>query len=589
MANHRNSYIIDKAFKTFLTASILTGLIQQLRILADGIIVSHIIGPTALAAINLYIPLEELYYALIMMVVSGAGFLAAIELGKQNYRRVSEFFSSSLFHTLAIVGLLVTACYIFLPQLIEMLSDINEPELYDMTHDYTRIMLLTFLIQVPNSTLRAFVCVDGRPRLVTISIIVSFVLNIILAILFVSLFGWGIEGAAWATLTSDTIGMLILLPYIFSRKCSFRIVPPISIKTLGRSLGQGIPLQIPQTLNAAALLIINQLILDVKGPEGEYLFAVGMQMLLLGTMMLEGVVELNESIGGVLLGERDFSAFRKIVSNSYIVIGGIAATLFFVTLLWPEYVLAAFGEGGETSGTLAQDLRCLSFSFAPYLIFLFTANIHILVGKDKLATTFQFIQSGMQIMALFVFGQWLKEYFWWSMLSEISIVLILQFFIAWLLHSRKRLVTSFTLMPLVPDDVAVVYSVCYTQESIEENLQNIRTFIEICELNSNTANRVMICCEELMYNLLAFSADKHEKHTFDLRISDQEEKFEIRIKDAGKPFNPVISFDNTAAEAVESDDKLQLGLRLVNSLCADISHKYMFGLNVTTLRFEKTK
>lgn len=86
----KNNYITNKAFKTFLIASILTQLVQQLRILADGIIVSNRVGPSALAAINLYTPLETVFYALIMITVSGAGFLAAIEMGKQNYRRVTE-------------------------------------------------------------------------------------------------------------------------------------------------------------------------------------------------------------------------------------------------------------------------------------------------------------------------------------------------------------------------------------------------------------------------------------------------------------------------------------------------------------------
>lgn len=54
----KNNYITNKAFKTFLVASILTQLVQQLRILADGIIVSNKIGPSALAAINLYTPLR---------------------------------------------------------------------------------------------------------------------------------------------------------------------------------------------------------------------------------------------------------------------------------------------------------------------------------------------------------------------------------------------------------------------------------------------------------------------------------------------------------------------------------------------------
>lgn len=112
-------------------------------------------------------------------------------------------------------------------------------------------------------------------------------------------------------------------------------------------------------------------------------------------------------------------------------------------------------------------------------------------------------------------------------------------------------------------------------------------FTEISELDSATANKVMLCCEELMYNLVQFGTDKDKDRNFDIHLSDLEDRFEVRIKDAGKPFNPVIKFDKTAAQAYKDGESMQLGLHIVNKMCDEIGHKFMFGLNVTTLSFQK--
>lgn len=110
-------------------------------------------------------------------------------------------------------------------------------------------MLFTYLIQVPNSALRAFVSVDGKPRLVTWSIMISFVLNVALDILFVIVLNMGIEGAAIATLISDSIGMLILSRYIFKSECSFRLQIPKTFATFSESIKQGLPLQVPMYIS----------------------------------------------------------------------------------------------------------------------------------------------------------------------------------------------------------------------------------------------------------------------------------------------------------------------------------------------------
>lgn len=85
-----DSYIIKHAFRHFLPAAILTGIILQVRIITDCIIVGQLIGPDAVSAINLYIPLEEVVYSFICVIVLGASFLGAECVGRQDYRKASD-------------------------------------------------------------------------------------------------------------------------------------------------------------------------------------------------------------------------------------------------------------------------------------------------------------------------------------------------------------------------------------------------------------------------------------------------------------------------------------------------------------------
>lgn len=75
-------YIVKHAFRHFLPAAILTGTIVELRVITDGIIVSRLIGPSALSAINFYMPLDSTLEAIITIFSLGASFLAAGRMGR---------------------------------------------------------------------------------------------------------------------------------------------------------------------------------------------------------------------------------------------------------------------------------------------------------------------------------------------------------------------------------------------------------------------------------------------------------------------------------------------------------------------------
>lgn len=562
----RNNYIVGRTFRNFLMASILTSIVQQMRVLVDGIIVGHLIGPMALSAINLYLPLEETVYGIIMLFTAGAGFLAACRQSRHDYEGVSSQFTVALTSGMCVVVTLVTMSFVFFPELIDLLADADEPVLCQYTAEYTQVLIVSFLIQVPNSVLRSFIGLDGHPQLVTRSIIVSFLLNIVLDFCFVGFMDMGIAGAAWATLISDTFGFFMLLPYTTGHSCSFSLTSVKHYATEQReSLQEGFPLALGGIMTGVVVMITNQVVLEFEGTNGVFIFAVIFQIQSLCGMVAEGLSEICESIGGVYKGEKDNSSFRALIYKCYQMLWGVLVGVCLLALVVPDYFMMLFGEeaGHITSENLAA-LRVGSLLVLPYVMVSFTSSVHTLVGYELLSTVMLILQSVVMVVSPYVVTAIYPELFWWSYPIGAALVVSLQVVVPYLIHLRKRQSTEIALMPTLPDAVSMDYSLPYDETTIDQSLMDAAQFLKVCELDPQLRADVFVCCHDIAYNILAYSSDNNKGHYFDLRMQDDDGTLDIWLKDAGKPYNP--------AQGLVIPDNV------------DIRHKYMFGLNVTSLR-----
>ena len=118
----KKDYIIDKTFCSFLAVSILTSIMQQVRTMTDGIVASQFLGPDALSAINLFMPLDSFMYAVMTLFALGASFLSAQDIAKQDFSASSRQFTVAFISSIAIILTLVGICTLFFDNLIDRKS-----------------------------------------------------------------------------------------------------------------------------------------------------------------------------------------------------------------------------------------------------------------------------------------------------------------------------------------------------------------------------------------------------------------------------------------------------------------------------------
>ena len=92
----KKGYLIAKALHQFMWASILASVASQIAMTTDAIVVSQFIGPEAISAINLTIPVVIFFNFLMMLFGMGGSVLVAKSLGERDAETTNKVFTSTL-------------------------------------------------------------------------------------------------------------------------------------------------------------------------------------------------------------------------------------------------------------------------------------------------------------------------------------------------------------------------------------------------------------------------------------------------------------------------------------------------------------
>ena len=567
----KKDYLIAKALHQFMWASILASVASQIAMTTDAIVVSQFIGPEAISAINLTIPVVIFFNFLMMLFGMGGSVLVAKSLGERDAQTANKVFTSTLIG-LVVVGVFFSALLlIFSPQVASFITN-DTPVVYTLSLRYLRIMLLGTTITILFSTITNFIKTDGNPKLVMKAVMVSSVINLILDILFIAVLKTGIEGSAWASIIGSVAALVLCSRHFKSANNSYHW--QVELKRCHEYIMKGVKMGFPMGINTLLLGVstyaINSIILSNLGTDGIFAWAVCFQLFI--------------SIGGLLIGEKDIVGLRILTNKvlKYICLCLLAITLF--VMITPESIGWLFASNSSQSeGMLHSALRIYALLLIPYAVAVVYRILYQILGYWSLSVVMSILQMGSMI--LFVgLTAWIKsEWLWWGFPVSGLFILIVYLVVTLFIHHKNPNAEVMTLIPHTDDGQSLNFSVKYNNDDVQQALDNILSFLETCDIEPSTSFQINLCCEELMYNIVTYAVNKDpDKHLFDVHIVCHKDTVSVLIKDDGKPFNPILK---TVSFNEDGDG---LGLALVNTM-ADIKYKFMYNQNVVFLTFYRKK
>lgn len=337
---------ITKTMLRFALPMILGNLLQQLYNIADTLIVGQFLGADALAAVGSSYTLMTFLTSILLGLCMGSGAVFSIRCGERN----GEGLQASILHSFVMNAVLAIVLNLAVFLLIDpILRFLRVPaEIYEMMREYLWIIFwgitATFLYNFSASLLRA----AGNSVTPLVFLGVCALLNIVLDLVFVICFHWGVAGAAAATVISQFVSGIGLFLYTWAAFPTYRV--PVGRIRLKKSVFREIA-------------------------QFSFLTCLQQSVMNLGILMVQGLVN---SFGTAVMAA--FAAAVKIDSFAYMPVQDFGNA-------FSTFVAQNFGakkperiREGIKSAVRSSVIFCLLISLA---VFLFARPLMLLFVKPE--------------------------------------------------------------------------------------------------------------------------------------------------------------------------------------------------------------
>ena len=249
----RLAYILVK----FSLPLMLSGILQQLYNWADAFIVGNVVGELALAAVGSTTSMVNFYVLAITGFTLGLSILFAQKFGARELEDIRRILSTFLWVLGGIFLILSVLGVCFAEELLRLLHTTREA--LPLAADYLGIVLagVPFLAvyNVYSAALRGI----GNSRAPFYAVLLSSVVNVALDVLFVAVWGWGVAGAAIATVIAQAAMTVFLTGYGIIKYPILRFRPgrqSFDRTTLAWGCRFGIPPMLQSSVSSVGSLIL---------------------------------------------------------------------------------------------------------------------------------------------------------------------------------------------------------------------------------------------------------------------------------------------------------------------------------------------
>ena len=429
---------INKQLYRYLWAYILVALSGCLGNVVDGIIVGNLISEDGVSAINLSKPINQFIFTLHLLINAGAGMLVAYALGQKKIDDARRFFTRALTLSVGLGVLLAIVGGLMFPhQVARMLC--SHEQILPLAEDYMRVLLIgnpAFILMWGLSTM---VGVNGSPRLVSLAVIIDNVVNLLLDIVFIQWFGWGITGSSAATVVGHLVGIAILLSH-WRNPENRRLVPVFSadglIASWKRIISQGAPLALASICLTLLLLSANSIVLSTTGRTGIFVFALCMNLLQVYNLFLSGTCQTLQSLGAIQVGQKNEEGVRTVIKKGFRFITTAMIVTCLLVWIFPQGIARLFGC--DEPDMLAQSnhaLRVFALSFIPFCYIYVLMIVYKLYSQHRMALFISLALSLTVIPVLWAMAKWMPEYIWNSYL----IAYLIEAAVIFILHKGRHI------------------------------------------------------------------------------------------------------------------------------------------------------
>ncbi|WP_444355356.1 MATE family efflux transporter [Prevotellamassilia timonensis] len=331
----------------------------------DGIFIGQGVGAEAIMGLALTGPLMSLTAAFGAMVGVGAATLMSVKLGQKDYGTAQKILGNVVIMNLTLGIVLGLLLLVFINPILRFFgaSDVTLP----YARNFMSIILVGNVVTHMYLGLNALLRSTNRPQKAMCATIGTVVLNCILAPIFIFVLGWGIRGAATATIMAQMI-MLTWQLRLFSNKDELihlnRSIIKLDVKIVKESLLVGLPQFLINLCACLVAAMMTRSLTTYGGDMAVGAFGICNRFILFIVMVVIGLNQGMQPIAGYNFGARRYDRVLGVLNKALIFGSIITLTGFVVGVFFPTPFVSVFAKDSPQLIKLsAHALSCMVMMF----------------------------------------------------------------------------------------------------------------------------------------------------------------------------------------------------------------------------------
>ena len=324
----------------------------------DRAMIGQIVGPEAIAGLGITFPFMNLSAAFGAAVGVGSSACISVKLGQRDYVTAGNLLGNTITLNLIIGLSFMAVCLLFLDPILLFFgaSDVTLP----YARSFMTIILLGNVITHMYFGLNAVLRAAGKPKHAMYSVLFTVAMNIVLVILFVWWFRWGIRGAALATVTSQTIAMCWQL-YLFSDKSEIlhlkRGIYKLKKRLVSNIIAIGISPFLMNVTSSVIVIFMNNQFVHYGGDMAVGAYSIANSVVMMFFMFVMGVCQGMQPIVGYNYGAEKYDRMLRCLFLAITYATAILLVGWGLSMLFPRQIARIFTTDATLIEMAARGIR----------------------------------------------------------------------------------------------------------------------------------------------------------------------------------------------------------------------------------------
>ena len=343
LANELGTQKISKLLIKQAVPATIGILVMSLNMIVDTIFVGQWIGVLAIAAITVVLPIAFLISSIGMGIGIGGSSIISRALGANNPEKAFLTFGNQICLTVILAILFVIIGNVFSVPILNLFG--AKGEILPIASEYFGVIIygVPFLAfaMMGNPTIRA----EGKPKFAMYAMMVPSVINILLDILFIKYFNWGMYGAGLATSIAYASCGLYILYFFLSSKSELQIIPKnfkLDFKIVQEIAKLGGVSIVRQGAISILMIVLNYSLYTYGGEISIAVFGIINRVMMFALSPVLGVSQGFLPVAGFNIGAKKNDRVKETIKKS-IYFGSILGTLIFIGIvIFKEQIIWIF-------------------------------------------------------------------------------------------------------------------------------------------------------------------------------------------------------------------------------------------------------